>query len=68
MCLGCYYHGCKDCEKEDFSRGKKKSWADRRKKTEVRNKYIEHHGFELEIKKECEWKRVSFIEVLDILL
>ena len=32
MCLGCYYHGCKDCEKEDFSRAKKKSWADSRKK------------------------------------
>ena len=32
MCLGCYYHGCKDCEKENFSCAKKKSWADSQKK------------------------------------
>ena len=50
--LGCYYHGCETCEKDDDSPAKKRANAERRKKGDIRNAYIHHYGFDLEIKKE----------------
>ena len=63
MYTGCYFHGCEKCEKDDDSPAKKRANAKKRKEDDIRNAYIHHYGFALEIKKECDWKRVSFFSI-----
>ena len=63
--LGCYYHGCKcligkkRLPNEWTAAKRKKIAAKKRDKVKIRNAYTRRQGYNLVVKKECEWKEVK---------
>ena len=77
--LGCFYHGCKcligktklpdemtAAQRKKIAAKRKKIAAKKRNKDKIRNAYTRRQGYNLVIKKECEWREVK-IAVSDLL-
>ena len=72
MILGCYYHGC-ECligkkklpsewtaaKRKKIAAKRKKIAAKKRNKVKIRNAYTRRQGYNLVVKKECEWREVK---------
>ena len=70
--LGCFYHGCKcligktklpdemtAAQRKKIAAKRKKIAAKKRNKDKIRNAYTRRQGYNLVIKKECEWRKVK---------
>ena len=72
MILGCYYHGCKcligkkklpsewtAAKRKKIAAKCKKIAAKKRNIVKIRNAYTRRQGYNLVVKKECEWREVK---------
>ena len=66
---GCYWHGCSECYKPDEEHpGLGETYGYLRERMQAKIEYLESIGYQTVVKWECEWKKESANETIQIFL